>query len=96
MASAQMENIPPKPLYNFQPASPFVEQVIGQGQEIEKHYYLHPKLGDSYRYKYKWDETVWWIDVDLAGESMQVWRLDGTTWFEGKTPGAGGDDEDEE
>lgn len=95
MPHAQMENIPPKPAYNFTPASPYVEKIIAGGSEIEKKYYNHPKLGDSYRYKYRYDDTVWWIDVSLDGESMQVWRLDGSTWMEGKAK-AGGDDEDEE
>lgn len=97
MPHALMENIPPRPLYNFTPASPLVEKIISQGTEIEKHYYLHPKIKDAYRYKYKYDDTVWWIDVDLAGESMQVWKLDGSCWWEGKmAAAAGADDEDEE
>lgn len=92
-----MENIPPRPNYNFTPAAPIVEQLIKKGVEIEKHYYLHPKLDDCYRYKYMFEETVWWIDVDLAGESMQIWKLDGQTWFEGKAAAvAGGDDEEED
>ena len=49
------------------------------------------------RYQYKVGDDVWWIDVNLAGDSMQVWKLDGTTWFEGKiAAGDVGDDEDED
>lgn len=97
MRPTMMENLPPRPAYGFKPASPVVDKLVAEGKEIEKHYYLHPKLGDTYRYKYDWDGTVWWIDVALDGESLQVWRLDGTTWMEGKAAAsAGGDDEDEE
>jgi hypothetical protein len=97
--STQMENIPDKPAFSFQAASPWVEKIINGGRLIEKHYYLHPKLGNCYRYKYKLDDTVWWIDADLAGTSIEVWRLDGTCWFEGEYAAKGaaaGDDEDEE
>ena len=46
---AQMENIPAKPDFHFTPASPFVEKILREGSEIEKHYYLHPKMKDCYR-----------------------------------------------
>ena len=97
MAHSVMENIPVKPLFNFTPASPWVKKVVDGGALIEKHYYLHPKLGDAYRYKYKFEETVWWIDVPLDGDSMQVWKLDGSAWYEGKAAASdsGDDDEDE-
>ena len=93
---AQMENIPAKPDFHFTPASPFVEKILREGVEIEKHYYLHPKMRDCYRYKYKVGDDVWWIDVNLAGDSMQVWKLDGSTWFEGKMAGGEMEDEDED
>jgi len=97
MPHALMENIPAKPLINFTPSSPWVEKIVREGQEIEKHYYLHPKLKDCYRYKYRLGDTVWWIDVNLAGDSIEVWRLDGSCWFEGKIASAAGlDDEDED
>ena len=96
MAHPVMENIPEKPRYSFAPASPYVKQVIEGGQLIEKRYYLHPKLGDGYRYKYKWDDSVWWIDVPLDGESLQMWKLDGSSWYEGKAAGGGDADEDDE
>ncbi len=94
----QMENIPDKPAFSFKPASPWPEKISAEGTLIEAHYYLHPKLGNCYRHKYKLGEDVWWIDVDLAGTSMQVWKLDGSSWFEGAyaTAAAAGDDEDEE
>ena len=93
-----MENIPEKPAYNFTPASPWLEKIVATGKLIEAHYYLHPKLGNCYRYKYKVADDVWWIDVDLPGESAQVWKLDGSTWFEGAyaAKASGADDEDEE
>lgn len=95
MAHPVMENIPEKPRYSFTPASPFVSRIIENGKLVEKRYYLHPKLGDSYRYKYTWDGSVWWIDVPLDGESLQVWKLDGSCWFEGKAAAAGDSDDDE-
>lgn len=97
MADSVMENIPPKPAFHFEPASPFVKKVIEGGSLIEAHYYLHPKLGNAYRYKYKWEDSVWWIDVPLDGASLQMWKLDGSTWYEGKAAAApGGDDDDED
>ncbi len=95
MSQTPMEQIPERPTYRFQPASPYVEKIVRGGSLIEKRYYLHPKLGNAYRYKYAFEETVWWIDVPLDGESLQVWRLDGTTWMEGKAA-AGGDDDEED
>ena len=94
MAHSIMENIPPQPRFGFQPASPWVRKIVDGGSLIEKHYYLHPKLGDGYRYKYKLDGDVWWIDAPLDGESLQVWKLDGSSWYEGKA--AASDDADEE
>jgi hypothetical protein len=98
MPVTQMENIPDRPAFGFKPASPWVEKIVQNGKLIEAHYYLHPKLGDCYRYKYKLENDVWWVDVDLPGTSMQVWKLDGSCWFEGEyaAKAAGGDDEDEE
>lgn len=98
MPLTQMENIPDKPVYSFKPGSPWVEKVIQNAKLLEKHYYLHPKLGNTYRYKYLLDDTIWWIDVDLDGTSMEMWRGDGTCWFEGEYAhkGAAGDDEDDE
>jgi len=96
MAHSIMENIPPKPAFSFTPASPFVKKVMDGGTLIEAHYYLSPKLGDSYRYKYKWEDSVWWIDVPLDGESLQMWKLDGSTWVEGKAAASAGGDEDED
>jgi hypothetical protein len=96
MAHHVMENIPPKPRILFEPASPFVKKLLEGGALIEKHYYLHPKLGNAYRYKYKFEDTVWWIDVNLDGDSAQMWKLDGSCWYEGKAAGGTDADEDDE
>ena len=96
MAHSVMENMPPAPHYGFTPASPVVKKIVDGGKLIVAWYYLHPKLGDAYRYKYILDNELWWIDVTLDGESMQCWKGDGSSWYEGKAAAVGGDDEDEE
>ena len=95
MAHPVMENMPAAPKYNFTPASPAVKKIVDGGKLITARYYLHPKLGDAYRYKYILDGELWWFDVTLDGESMHCWKGDGSSWYEGKAASAG-DDEDEE
>lgn len=96
MAHSVMENMPPAPQYTFTPASPVVKKVIAGGKLITSRYYLHPKLGNAYRYKYLFENELWWFDVTLDGDSMHCWKGDGSSWLEGKAAAGGDADEDEE
>lgn len=81
-AIATGPGIPPK--LGFKPTTPLAEQLIREGSFIGVRYYLHPKLGDAYRYKYTWKGVRWWIDVTLDGLGYQLWKADGQAFIETK------------
>ena len=72
--------IPPK--IGFRPTTPLAEQLVREGSFIGLRYYLHPKLRDTYRYKYTWKGSKWWIDITFDGLAYHLWKDDGQAFIE--------------
>jgi hypothetical protein len=70
------------PTLAFSCKTPLFEQITREAEFVGLRYYLHPKLGNAYRYKYRWKGEPWWIDVTLDRQAMQVWKGDGQSFTE--------------
>ena len=72
--------VPPK--LAFTPRTGLFDQIIREAEFIGIRHYLHPKLGNCYRYKYRWKGKPWWIDVTFDGLAINLWKDDGQTFTE--------------
>lgn len=72
--------IPPQ--LDFEPTTPLVEQMLREASFVGVRFYLHPKLGNTYRYKYRWKGEPWWLDVTFDRDGYHLWKGDGQAFME--------------
>lgn len=72
------------PTLDFEPTSPLFKQIVREATFVGVRYYLHPKLGNTYRYKYRWKGEPWWIDVTFDRDAYNLWKGDGQSFTETK------------
>ena len=70
--------IPPKLAWS--PETDLFEKLTRQGEFLGIRSYIHPKIGETYRYKYHWQNEPWWVDVTLDGRTFHLWKGDGQSF----------------